>query len=129
MARVLPVSSSDLIHLFQPSLATPNPLRGRMSRFRRLRHRGGSSAGHRAVNPSRLISTVHLRSDGPDLWILVRIHALYPWAPPVNCVRTLALGPTGQPVFPPQSLTALAHLLALAHAPVPALTLRSNVSH
>jgi hypothetical protein len=53
-AGVLPASSSDLLHLFQTSPATQTPPRSRLPRLRRLRRRGGSNAGHRAVNPRTL---------------------------------------------------------------------------
>jgi hypothetical protein len=52
--------------------------------------------------------------------------ALCPWAPPIGCLRALALGPTGQPVFVPSRWPPWS---ACQRSLTPALALRSHVGH
>jgi hypothetical protein len=94
--RPSPTSSSDLLHLFLPSSVTPGPRWPRLPRLRRLHRRGGSSAGHRAVNPCvphrnrpSLVQRLRSADIGP------RPHAL-PLGPACQCLRPLALGSAGQ---------------------------------
>jgi hypothetical protein len=115
-AGILPVSSSDLLHPFQPSPATLDPRRPRLPSFRWPRSRGGSNASHRAVN-THVPHRNHLSPiQRLDLWTSVRVRALCPWAPPVSACAPSA-GPGWSARLPPQSLTPLARLSVLARAP------------
>jgi hypothetical protein len=111
------VSSLDLLHLFQPSPTTLDSQRPCLPRL------GATLPPRREQywSPS-CINTMHpLQSSVPDPMFRIYEYRLCLCALPLGLtyqgLHLLALGPTGQPIPPPQSLTPLACLLVLARTP------------